>query len=137
MRYMAIDYGRKRTGLAVCDRDETLASPLTVLEGQKNLLQRILEVVREENIDAIVVGLPVNMDGSKGPQARLVEEFAGRLCSLVDIPVQFHDERLTTFAAREKLAPVGMGGRKKGKFVDAVAAAEILESFLEQKRQSK
>jgi len=133
MRYLAIDYGDKRTGLAICDHDETIASPLTVIQGQKDLLKKIADVVQTEGVEAIVLGLPLNMDDSQGPQARLVFKFADKLKEHLHIPIHFQDERLSTFSAEEKLAAADFTRGKKKKRLDAVAAAEILEAFLEQK----
>jgi putative Holliday junction resolvase len=133
MRYLAIDYGDKRTGLAICDHAEIIASPLTVIEGQKNLLKKIADIVKSENVDAIVLGLPLNMDDSKGPRAKLVLKFAEQLKTQLKIPVHLQDERLSTFQAGDKLAPADFTRKKKKKRLDAVAAAEILQDFLEQK----
>jgi len=133
MRYLAIDYGPKHTGLAVCDRNETIASPLTVIEGSKDLLQKIVEIIKAENIEAVVLGLPLNMDDSHGPQAKIVFAFAEQLKLLIDVPIHFQDERLSSFAAEQKMAAADFGRKKKKKRLDAVAAAEILEAFLEQK----
>jgi putative Holliday junction resolvase len=133
MRYLAIDYGVKRTGLAICDAAETIASPLTVIHGQIDLLKRITDIVRDEKVEAIVLGLPLNMDDSQGPQAKLVFKFADQLKDCIDIPVHFQDERLSTFSAEEKLAAADFTRGKKKKRLDAVAAAQILESFLEKK----
>ena len=134
MRYLAIDYGAKRTGLAICDPAETVASPLTVIEGQKDLLKKIKDVVEAENVEAIVVGLPLNMDDTVGSQAKLVFQFGEQLEKVLDIPVHFQDERLSTFGADEKLAAAELSIKKKKKRLDAIAAAEILEAFLERKR---
>lgn len=134
MRYLAIDYGTKHTGLAICDRAETIASPLVVIQGQEQLLKKIVDIVESENVEAIVLGLPLNMDNSQGPQAKLVFQFAERLKKLLDIPIHFQDERLSTFGAEEKLAAAEFTRKKKKKRLDAIAAAEILEAFLEQKR---
>ena len=134
MRYLAIDYGSKHTGLAICDHDEMLASPLTVIHGQKELLKKIVDVVKSENVEAIVLGLPLNMNDSQGPQAKIVFQFAEQLKENVNIPVHFQDERLSTFGAEEKLASAELTRKKKKKRLDAIAAAEILEAFLEQKR---
>jgi len=134
MRYLAVDYGAKRTGLAICDPAETLASPLAVIEGQKDLPKKIAEVVEAENVEAIVLGLPLNMDDSTGPQARLVFQFAEQLEKVLNIPIHFQDERLSTFSAAEKLASADFTMKKKKKRLDAIAAAEILEAFLEQKK---
>ena len=133
MRYLAIDYGTKRTGLAICDHSETIASPLCVIEGKEELLKKIVEVVESENIEGIVLGLPLNMDDSEGPQAKLVSRFAEQLKKLVKIPIHFQDERLSTFIANEKLASAELTRKKKKKRIDAVAAAAILEAFFEQK----
>ncbi len=134
MRYLAIDYGTKRTGLAICDPAETIVSPLAVLEGQKELLKKIAEVVRTEGVEAIVLGLPLNMDDSEGSQAKLVLKFADQLKEHLDIPIHFQDERLSSFGAEDKLAPAEFTRGKKRKRLDAIAAAEILEAFLERKK---
>ena len=133
MRYLAIDYGTKRTGLAICDRAETIASPLAVIHGQKELLKKIAEVVETENVEAVVLGLPLNMTGTESAQTRLVFKFAEQLKDHLHIPVHFQDERLSSFSAEEKLASAKFTKEKMRKRLDAVAAAEILEAFLEQK----
>ena len=133
MRYLAIDYGAKHTGLAVCDRNETIASPLAVIDGSKSLLEKIVDTAKAENIEAIVIGLPLNMDNSHGPQAKIVVQFAEKLKLLIDVPIHFQDERLTSFAAEQKMASADYAKKKKKKRLDAVAAAEILEAFLQQK----
>lgn len=137
MRYLAIDYGNRRTGLAICDAQEIIASPLAVLQSQKNLLEKIIDVVKSEEVEAIVLGLPFNMDGSEGFQAKIVLKFAKQLESHLQIPIHFQDERLSTFAAKEKMAEDDSFKNKKKnkKRLDAVAAAQILEEFLEQKKQ--
>ena len=134
MRYLAIDYGNKRTGLAICDPAEMIASPLSVIQGAEQLLEKVADVIKNENIEAIVLGLPLNMDGSQGYQAKLVLKFAEQLKRRFDMPIHFQDERLSTFAAEEKLASAEFTRKKKKKRLDAIAAAEILESFLEQKK---
>ena len=133
MRYLAIDYGTKHTGLAICDPAETIASPVAVIEGQKELLKKIVDVVESKNVEAVVIGLPLNMDDSTGPQAKLVFKFADQLRARLHIPIHFQDERLSTFSAEEKLVSAELTRGKRKKRLDAVAAAEILEAFLEQK----
>ena len=133
MRYLAIDYGAKRTGLAICDAAETIASPLAVLHGQKELINKIAEIVEAENVDAIVLGLPLNMSGNESSQTKLARNFAEQLTSRLSVPVHLQDERLSSFSAEEKLAPAEFTRGKRKKRIDAVAAAEILEAFLEQK----
>lgn len=134
MRYLAIDYGSRHIGLAVCDRDETICSPLAVLDGPKGLSQKIAEIVKDEQIEAVVVGLAINMDGSYGPQAQVALRFAARLKQFIDVPVHFQDERLSSFAAEEKFADVELSKKQKNKRLDAIAAAQILEAFLESKK---
>ncbi|MHC4131430.1 MAG: Holliday junction resolvase RuvX [Planctomycetota bacterium] len=133
MRYLAIDYGNRRTGLAVCDPSETFASPLTVYETNKNLIQKIQDLIEKENIKSIVLGLPLNMDNTKGPQARRTIGFSKELEAQIELPIHFQDERLSSFTAREKMAEAELTKKKKKKRLDAVAAAQILEAFLEKK----
>jgi putative Holliday junction resolvase len=134
MRYLAIDYGAKRTGLAICDAAETIASPLKTIHGQRNLLQQIVEVIETEDVKAVVLGLPLNMDGSQSNQTRLVLSFSEQLKGLLHVPVLLQDERLSSFGAEEKLAPADLSRRKMRQRVDAVAAAQILEAFLDRKK---
>jgi putative Holliday junction resolvase len=133
MRYLAIDYGTKHTGLAICDPAETIASPLAVIHGQKELLEKIAEIVKREGVEAIVLGLPLNMDDSQGAQAKLVFKFAEQLKARLDIPIHFQDERLSSFAAEGKLVSSEFTRKKKRQRLDAIAAAEILQAFLDKK----
>ena len=133
MRYLAIDYGQKRTGLAVCDAEERLACPLAVLTGQKNLIADISDEVKRQAVDAIVLGLPLNMDDTEGPAAKNVRNFAEQLKKHFDIPIHFHDERLSSFDAEKKLSGIKLTTKKKKKLLDAVAAAAILQSFLDKR----
>jgi putative Holliday junction resolvase len=133
MRYLAIDYGTKRTGLAVCDAAETVASPYDVLKGRTDLVRRIGRVVSCENIEAIVVGLPLNMDDSEGPAAKKVRAFARQLETQIHVPVYLQDERLSSFGAEQKVGEIGLSKGKSRARLDALAAAEILQAFLERK----
>ena len=137
MRYLAIDYGTKRTGLAICDPTETIVSPLAVVQSKKGLLKKISEFIKTENIEAIVLGLPLNMDDSQGPQAKLVLKFAEQLKNGLHIPVYLQDERLSSFAAEDKLSSANLTRSKVAERLDAIAAAEILNDFLEQNRPRK
>ena len=135
MRYLAIDYGTKRTGLAICDSDEIIVSPLAVIDGQKNLIKKIANTVETQNVEAVVLGLPLNMDNSEGIQTKIVLNFAEQLKKHINIPVHLQDERLSSFGAEDKLAAADFTrGKKRKKHIDAVAAAEILEAFLEQRK---
>jgi len=134
MRYLCTDYGEKNTGLAICDEEETIVSPLTVLSTNKELFCRIAETARKNSIQAIVVGLPFNMDGTAGKQAKKTRDFAGRLKKHLDLPIYFQDERLSSFAAADKYEAVQMSRKHKKKHLHAVAAAEILQEFLDKQK---
>ena len=136
MRYLAIDYGGKRTGLALCDNAEMIASPVAVVDNKAMLISVILDLVESEQVGTIVLGLPVNMDGSEGPAAKGVRQFANELEKHTTIPIVFQDERLSSYEAEEKLS--GFFTRKKKKQrLDAVAAAGILQSFLDTKHEAE
>ncbi len=137
MRYLAIDYGAKRTGLAICDAAETIASPLKTIHSQTTLLSQIVEIVDAEHIEAVVLGLPLNMDGSESAQTRLVRKFSRQLEVVLHVPVLLQDERLSSYGAEERLAPANLTKGKMRDRIDAVAAAEILEAFLDRKRSDR
>jgi putative Holliday junction resolvase len=130
MKYLAVDYGVKRTGLAVCDPSQTICSPLAVLDSTKGLIDKLVEIIKTENIQGVVVGLPLNMDDTEGPQSKLVRQFAERLRKAVDVPIHFQDERLSSFGADEKLGMTNLSRTEKKQRRDALAAADILENFL-------
>jgi putative Holliday junction resolvase len=130
MRYLAIDFGLKRTGLAICDEGESIACPLKVLTESKGFVESIVRIAGEQQAEAFVIGLPYNMDDSEGPQAKIVREFAEALGRQMDLPIHFQDERLSSFDAEGKLAGMYTRKKKKGR-LDAVAAASILQSFLD------
>ena len=132
MRYLAIDYGGKRTGLAICDESETICSPLRTLATGKSLIDEILAAIDEQNASAVIVGLPLNMDDTAGDAAKRGYAFGDKLKNRVDIPVYFHDERLSSFDAEQKMAGT-MTRKKKKARLDAIAAAGILQSFLDSK----
>jgi putative Holliday junction resolvase len=132
MRYLAIDLGQKRTGLAICDDGEMIASPLCAITDQSSLISRVKKIVVAEEAGAIVIGLPLNMDGSEGDPVKNVRNFANDLAKEVDLPIHFQDERLTSFDAEQKLAGE-FTRKKKKKRLDAIAAASILQAFLDEK----
>ena len=136
MRFLCIDLGDKRTGLAICDGDEILASPLQVIEGQKTLHDEILKIAKENQVEGLVFGLPLNMDGSEGDRAVMTRKFADAIKSRTTLPIYFQDERLSTYAAGDKLAQTGLTHKQKKNKIDAIAAAEILKNFIEQRKTS-
>ncbi len=133
MIILAVDLGKARTGLALCDPGEILASPLMVIreENWEQLAKRICAVARENKAQRLVVGLPRNMDGSEGESAQLAREMAGLLEELSGLPVNMWDERGTTITAHGYLNDVNVRGKKRKAVVDAVAATVILQSFLD------
>ena len=133
MRYLAIDYGQKRTGLAVCDNNETIASPLIVIQGQ--LVPHVIKIIQREQIEAVVIGLPLNMDDTEGLQAKHIRDFAEKLSKDITVPIHFHDERLSSFDAEKKLSGLGITRQHKKKRIDAIAAAAILQAFLDHKHK--
>jgi len=133
MRYLCVDYGLKRTGLAVCDAGETLASPLAVLTGQDRLADRIAEASRRQEAEALLVGLPLNMDGTEGKQTARVREFAAELGRRTGLTVEFQDERLSSFGAGDKISGLGITRKNKKKVLDAIAAADILQAFIDER----
>jgi putative holliday junction resolvase len=131
MRILSIDYGLKRTGIAICDPCEVVCSPLEVFEGQSGLLVRIGQIATEYQAEAIVFGLPLNMDGSEGKQSEIVRSFAETVAKRLGIDIFFQDERLTSRQAERMMIDAGLTRKKKKKRLDAVAAAAILEAFID------
>lgn len=136
MRYLAVDYGEKRTGLAMCDAQEQIASPFAVLTGQGKLADRIAEIIDAEEAEAVVLGLPLNMDGSEGAAVKRLRKFASELGEKVDVEIFFHDERLSSFHAEGQFAGMDMTRNQKRRRLDAVAAAAILRDFLDKRHNS-
>lgn len=132
MRYLAVDFGAKRVGLAICDVHQTLVSPLRTLArtDDAQVAAQIARIVDDESAGAVVVGLPVNMDGSEGPQAKRVRGFAELLGRATAVPLHFQNEQLSSFAADHRLAPRELTSAGRRARQDAVAAAVILEDFL-------
>ena len=134
VRALGIDPGSKRIGLAVSDRSGTIASPFLVLQRSRSRQHddnEIARIVREEEIDVVVVGLPVNMDGSHGPSAKAAIADARRLATVVDVPIELHDERRTTVTAEQSMRAAGLDGVERRQRVDKVAAAIMLQSWLD------
>ncbi len=133
MIYMAIDRGDKRTGLAIGDDVLRIVSPLDVITttSQAVLLEQIQKFVNEHEPDALVVGLPLNMDGTEGGAVTQARAFALALEKHVSKPVHLHDERLSSYAADERMSQTGLTHGQKKARRDALAAAEILQRFLD------
>lgn len=135
MKIVAVDLGQTRTGLAICDEMEMLASPIgTVTERDTDrLLEKVAAVVRERGAAHIVVGHPRNMDGSRGESAQRAERFAADLGERCGVPTSLWDERLTTVSAIGYLNQTDTRGKKRKAVVDTVSAVIILEDYLHNK----
>lgn len=133
---MSVDYGDRRTGIAVCDKMEILASPVCVITewNKEALADKIIALAVEKQAEQIVVGLPKNMDGSKGFRADACEELGELIQSRTQIPVTFWDERLTTVSAHKILSENNVRGKKRKSVVDAVAAELILQDYIEARK---
>ena len=132
MKILAVDLGDARTGLAVCDPTEFLASPAGVILGTdfEVILKKVAQAAKEHRAQRIVVGYPKNMNGTVGERAEKCALFAQRLGELAEIPVKLWDERSTTVSAHNILNVTDTRGKKRKNVVDAVAATIILESYL-------
>ena len=132
MRIMAIDYGDARTGVAISDLLCSITGSTQVIHGrmQEKLIASLVQIVRENEIGEIVVGLPRNMDGSEGIRAELCRQFAARVEEATGLPVKLWDERWTTVEAHRILNDHNYHGKKRKNTVDAVAASLILEGYL-------
>ena len=136
MRIMAIDLGLARTGVAICDPGEMLASPVgTVQERDLDaLLVRVADMAAERRAEMVVVGLPRNMDGSCGESAQRAAAFAEALRDKTGLPVRTWDERMTTVTAIGYLNATDTRGKKRKAVIDTVSATVILENFLQYRR---
>ena len=139
MIILSIDYGRARTGIAVCDKGERIASPGTVITEYNTgrLVKKIAAVAGERKAEQIVMGLPRNMDGSEGESARNVREISGLIEEATGLRVVLRDERCTTVTAHGYLNVTNTRGKKRKEIVDSVAAVIILEDYLEFRRNTK
>lgn len=126
MRVLAVDHGTARAGCAICDPSETIVRPLEVLEPPEP--EGVARLVGHHDVELVVVGLPVSLNGAEGPQSALAREFRDRLAEVLNVPVETYDERLTTRMA-DASAREGAGAPP-----DALAAAHLLEGYLAARR---
>ncbi len=136
MRIMGLDVGERRIGVAISDPEERLAVPLRVLErrGGGADARAVADLARREEVGRIVVGLPVSLDGNLGPQARQTQAFAELLRTVTDAEVELYDERLSTVEAERHLRQMGLREREMRSRRDAVAAAIVLQAYLDSRR---
>ncbi|MBK7599610.1 MAG: Holliday junction resolvase RuvX [Acidobacteria bacterium] len=137
MRILAIDYGSKGIGIAISDELQMMARPLTTIRRERmkmsEIYDRISSLVQENQAGELVVGMPLNMDGSRGDAAISVEKFISKLKEKMEIPVFAVDERLTSYEADQILREMGVSERERRARSDEYAAMIILQDFLDQK----
>lgn len=139
MKIMAVDFGEARTGLALCDRTEYLASPIGTIHERDfaDCVTKIVYTAKEYEAEAIVVGHPINMDGSHGEKAQKCERLANMLHNILGVPVELWDERQTTMQAATYLNEMNVRGQKRKDVIDEVAATIILESYLAYRKNQR
>ena len=133
MRYLSVDLGDKRTGIAIGDALTGIVTPLDVVNtsSEAERFRRLRDLIEWEGPGALVVGWPLNMDGSVGPNAQKCKAFADKLSKATRLPVHLYDERLSSAVADEQMAMSGLTHKQKKARRDAMAAANILRGFLE------
>ncbi len=139
MKIMAVDYGESRTGIAISDVTEFLASPVEVIKEKntRKAIEKIANKAIELKAEMLIIGLPRNMDGSYGERAQKCLSVRDELKEMLDIPVESWDERSSTKSALNILTDTNTFGKKRKEVLDAVAATVILESFLQYRKNNK
>ncbi len=133
MRILAIDHGTRRMGIAISDELKTLAQPIEFIPAEPfaDFLTRLKELLKEKQVELIVVGMPRNMDGSYGPAALKVQDFVAALKKAITVPIATWDERLTSVQANRFLIAGNVRRQKRKEKVDKAAAAILLQSYLD------
>lgn len=133
---IGIDYGQKKIGLAISTPDHQMSMPFQLLtsDSEKKKLNQIVETIKDKNICAIVIGLPLNMNGTKSDQTMIVEKFAKKLEKRTNLPIFFQDERITSRAADNLLKSFGIKRKNRNKNDDLTAASLILETTLKSRQ---
>jgi putative Holliday junction resolvase len=137
MRILGLDVGERRIGVAIADESVRVALPITVVERREPSadLDAIARLAQEQGAEAIVIGLPISLNGSLGPQAQTVKAFGQELAARLALPIEYWDERLSTVEAERRLADAGRRGPKAKARRDAAAAAIVLQSYLDSRAQ--
>ncbi len=138
-RLLGLDIGKKTVGLALSDPGFTVASPVATIRRTKFTAdaKELLKLVAERNVGGLVIGLPLNMDGTEGPRCQSVRQFAANLLKLQDMPILFWDERMSTMAVEREMIAHDVTRAKRGKTIDQAAAAFILQGTLDALRRTK
>lgn len=132
-RFLGFDVGEKSIGLALSDTKRTIATPFQVIHRSqwKKDAVTLLKIIKEYHVVGLIIGFPLNMNGSEGPRCQSTRQFAANLLSLMDLPLCLWDERLSTMAVTRTLLEADLSRAKRDKVVDKVAAAYILQGFLD------
>ncbi len=135
---MAIDYGKRRAGIAISDENETIVMPYKVIsyKDREGFIKQIMEMIGKVNPREIIFGLPLNMDGTESEMSKEVRRVSARVNRDTKIKTVFYDERLTTFEAREMLREQGVSAKRQKEIIDMYAAYCILKSYLKEKGEN-
>ena len=138
-KYLGVDYGDKRTGLAECDISGLIATGICTISegGMRKTAMRVAKEATDRSCKLIVIGLPKNMDGTEGERADVIRAFAAILPEFTDIPYDFYDERMTTMVAYRFLGETGTYGKKRKETVDTLSAQIILQGYIDRERNMK
>ena len=134
MKIIALDVGQKRIGVATCDKLEIAATPHSVVKAGKNAVDDVVKIIKNEEVEYIVIGLPVSFDGKERESCERARYFKNELEKKTDLPIEFVDEKFTSKIAETSLIEAGMRRENRKNVIDAVAASIILRGFLDQRR---
>ncbi|NWJ44314.1 MAG: Holliday junction resolvase RuvX [Chloroflexi bacterium] len=139
MRYLALDLGRKRIGLALSDETGLISSPAGVIQVRhsEQVFTEIESLVKQNEVGKLIIGLPIQLNGREGIEAERARVFAAELGGRISVPVDFMDERLSSVEAERRLIDSGKRGQKIRDNIDATAAALILQTYLDRERRRK
>lgn len=134
---LGLDVGRKRIGVAGCDGTGLIATGLTTIERKSfsQVVDLLRQIVRDREVQILIVGLPYSMDGSLGSQARQVQKFGDAIAQALELPLEYVDERLTSFQAEQMLLAQGVSPSRNKGLIDRKAAALILQQWLDRQRE--
>ena len=136
---LGLDVGKRRIGVAGCDRTGLIATGLTTIERKsfEYVQSQLQQLVTQRQVDVLIVGLPYTMDGALGTQARHVQKFARAIAEALHLPVEYVDERLTSFQAEQLLQAENISPSRNKALIDRKAAALILQQWLDERRQKQ
>jgi putative Holliday junction resolvase len=137
MKILALDVGQKRIGVATCDRLEIAATPHSVVKAGRNAVDEVVKIIKSEEVESVVIGLPVSFDGKERESCERARYFKNELEKKIELPIEFVDEKFTSKIAETSLIEAGMRRENRKNVIDAVAASIILRGFLDQRRIQK